>query len=146
MAKELSPSLGNELRAAGVDVNKGLGWNAQGDLFNLGNYTKAEQDAITKVIAAHAPGAVALPRSTAMWRARAIMKVTPWGEGTLFDAVTQAVSLIGDPLTKAAAEEALERGTVFDMDGQLVPLLAGAIGIDESVIQQLVTNAEALPA
>jgi len=85
-------------------------------------------------------------RSVAMWRARTIMKVTPWGEGTLFDAVQQAIAGLADPLQKAAAEEALERGDVFDRDGVFVPMLSKALGIGEEQLDALMRQAADLPA
>lgn len=86
------------------------------------------------------------PRSTAMWRARAIARVTPHGEGTLFDAVLAAIDGLTDPTLKAAATEAWERGTVFDLDGQLVPILMAALGLTEADVLPLIADAEALPA
>lgn len=86
------------------------------------------------------------PRSTAMWRARAIARVTPHGEGTLFDAVLAAIDGLADPTVKAAAAEAWERGTLFDLDGQLVPTLMAALGLTEADVLPLIAEAEALPA
>lgn len=86
------------------------------------------------------------PRVVAMWRARTIMKVTPHGAGTLFDAVKTAIASLDNPLQKAAAEEALDRGDVFDRDGVFVPLLAQIVGIDESQLDALMEQATALPA
>ncbi|NBJ13357.1 hypothetical protein [Microvirga arsenatis] len=85
-------------------------------------------------------------RSLAMWRARTIMKVTPWGEGTLFQAVQAAIAALSDPLQKASAEEALERGDVFDRDGVFVPMLAQGLGITEKQLDELMEQAAALPA
>lgn len=87
-----------------------------------------------------------LPRSTAMWRARAIAKVTPHGNGTLFDAVVTAIAGMTDPLVQAAASEAWERGTTFDLDGHLVPVLMGALGMTEEDVVPLIDAAESLPA
>jgi len=86
------------------------------------------------------------PRSVAMWRARTIMKVTPRGDGTLFDAVQAAIAALTDPLQKASAEEALERGDVFDRDGVFVPMLAYGLGITEKQLDELMEQAAALPA
>lgn len=86
------------------------------------------------------------PRSVAMWRARTIMKVTPWGDGTLFDAVQASIEGLGDLTQKAAAEEVLERGDVFDRDGVLVPMLTQAVGISEDQIDDLMMQAADLPA
>lgn len=85
-------------------------------------------------------------RSTAMWRARAIAKVTPHGGGTLFDAVVAAIASMTDPLVQAAASEAWERGTTFDLDGQIVPVLMGALGMTEEDVLPLIEAAESLPA
>lgn len=86
------------------------------------------------------------PRIIAMWRARAIMKLTPWGEGTLFEAVRTAITGLADPLQKAAAEEALDRGTEFDRDGVFVPMLAQIVGISDEQLDKLMDQAAALPA
>lgn len=85
-------------------------------------------------------------RSVPMWRARTIMKVTPWGAGTLFEAVQAAIAGLTDPLQKASAEEALERGDVFDRDGMFVPMLAGIVGISDEQMDDLLQQAAALPA
>jgi len=89
---------------------------------------------------------VAAPRSVAMWRARTIMKITPWGDGTLFDAVQQAIAGLTNPLQKASAEEALERGDIFDRDGMFVPVLAKIVGISEEQLDALMRQAAELPA
>lgn len=86
------------------------------------------------------------PRSTAMWRARAIAKVTPHGGGTLFDAVVSAIAGMTDPLVQAATSEAWERGTTFDLDGQLVPVLMSGLGMTEEDVLPLIEAAEGLPA
>lgn len=96
--------------------------------------------------APYSPPPAIPPRSVAMWRARTIMKVTPWSGGSLFGAVTAAISAISDPLQKAAAEEALERGDVFDRDGVFVPLLAQIVGVNEEQLDTLMAQASALPA
>lgn len=87
-----------------------------------------------------------VPRSTAMWRARAIAKVTPHGDGALFDAVVAAIDGMSDPLAQAAASEAWERGATFDLDGQLVPLLMSSLGMTEGDVVPLIEAAESLPA
>lgn len=87
-----------------------------------------------------------VPRSVAMWRARTIMKVTPWKGGTLFQAVQAAIAGLTDPLQKASAEEALERGDVFDRDGVFVPMLAGGLGLSDEQLDELMEQAAALPA
>mgnify|MGYP007011863735 CR=1 FL=1 len=51
-----------------------------------------------------------------------------------------------DPLVQAAASEAWERGTTFDLDGQLVPALMGALGMTEADVLPLIEAAESLPA
>lgn len=86
------------------------------------------------------------PRATAMWRARAIAKVTPHDGGTLFDAVVTAIAGMTDPLVQAAASETWERGTTFDLDGQLVPVLMAGLGMTEADVLPLIEAAESLPA
>jgi hypothetical protein len=96
--------------------------------------------------AGQVPPASNIPRSVAMWRARTIMKVTPWGDGTLFEAVQTAIAALQDPLQRAIAEEALERGDVFDRDGVFVPMLAQAVGITDEQMDELMEQAAGLPA
>lgn len=95
---------------------------------------------------APAPDAPLAPRKTAMWRARAVAKATPFGVDTLYNSVVDAIAEIEDPLTKAAAEEAWERGTEFDLDGQMVPMLMAALELTEADVLPLIEAAEALPA
>lgn len=85
-------------------------------------------------------------RSVAMWRARTIMKVTPWGDGTLFQAVQSAIAGLTDPLQKASAEEALERGDIFDRDGVFVPMLMQLVGVTEEQMDDFMEQAAALQA
>lgn len=91
-----------------------------------------------------APPVVA-PRSTRMWRARAVMKLTPFRGITLFDAVKAAVASLPEQ-HRVPAEEALEYGDTFSRDGQFVPMLAGVLGLTETQMQELMLKAEALPA
>lgn len=93
-----------------------------------------------------APDPVPPVRSVAMWRARTIMKVTPWGAGTLFQAVQAAIAGLTDPLQKASAEEALERGDVFDRDGMFVPMLMQLVGVTEEQMDEFMEQAAALAA
>lgn len=86
------------------------------------------------------------PRSTAMWRARAIARITPAGSGTLFDAIENALDNLPDPAAAAVAREAWDRGTVFDLDGQTVPMLMDALGMSEADVLPLIAAAEQLPA
>jgi hypothetical protein len=92
------------------------------------------------------PLPISTPRSVAMWRARTIMKVTPWGDGTLFEAVQTAIAGLDEPLQRATAEEALERGDLFDRDGVFVPMLAAVVGISDEQLEDLMHQAAALPA
>ncbi len=68
------------------------------------------------------------------------------GEGTLFQAVQTAIASLEDPLQRAAAEEALERGDIFDRDGVFVPMLAAAVGISDQQMDLLMEQAAKLPA
>lgn len=94
----------------------------------------------------YVPASVPVPRSVAMWRARTIMKVARWEDGTLFAAVQAAIAGLTDPLQKATAEEALERGDIFDRDGVFVPMLAGVVGISDEQLDDLMEQAAGLPA
>lgn len=106
----------------------------------------AEWEAEGNEIAPYIAPAPPAPRSTAMWRARAVAKATPYGNVTLFDAVEAAIDGMTDPTTKAAAQEAWQRGTVFDLDGQIVPALMAGLSLTEQDVLPLIAQAEALPA
>lgn len=116
------------------------------DMGNRHRQMVAEWEADGNTIPAYVPPSAPSPRLTAMWRARAIAKVTPHGNGTLFDAVVAAIANMTDPLVQAAASEAWERGTTFDLDGQLVPVLVAALGMTEEDVLPLIAAAENLPA
>lgn len=88
---------------------------------------------------------VLAPRVTQMWRARAVMKLTPHGSSTLFDAVVTAIDALTEP-NKTIAREAIEYGNVFDRDGVFAPVLADELGLTETEIDDLMRQAEALPA
>jgi hypothetical protein len=113
-----------------------------GDLREIYDAWIAEGNAPEEYLAPP-PGA---PRSVAMWRARTIMKVTQWQGGTLFQAVQAAIAGLTDRLQQAIAEEALERGDIFDRDGVFVPMLAAVVGISDEQLDELMAQAAALPA
>jgi hypothetical protein len=157
--KKLAPHFGQELIAAGL--NEGVSWDADGnvlhhhidpndpDLALVSILTSEQETQLAALIAAHDPDAIPAPpapRSVAMWRARTIMKVTAWGDGTLFESVQDAIAGLSDPLQKATAEEALERGDLFDRDGVFVPVLAGVVGISDEQLDDLMEQAAGLPA
>lgn len=85
-------------------------------------------------------------RQTEMWRARAVARATPFGGGTLFDAIEEVINNIEDPLVAGAAREVWDRGTVFDLDGQMVPLIMAQIGMTEANVLPLIATAASLPA
>lgn len=83
-------------------------------------------------------------RSTALFRARIVMKMTPHGDGTLWDAVQTAVQALAEP-QKTIASEALDMGNSFSVDSPYVQTLAAGLGLDEPAILSLIAQAEALP-
>ena len=56
-----------------------------------------------------------------------------------------AVSALTDPLQKASAEEAPERGDLFVRDGVFVPMLAGSFGITDEQLDESMARATQLP-
>lgn len=140
--KKLSLHFADELAAAGLA--EGVAFSFDGEIFcNEG----VDRAAVEALAAAHDPDAVFTPRArtTPMWRARTIMKQTPFANGTLFDAVTTAITTLA-PDMRAAAEEVFERGDIFDMDGQFVPVLAFMLGVTEEMMLELIELANELPA
>lgn len=104
------------------------------------------------------PPPLPAPRKTAMWRARAIAKTTGYVDGvltspienaedpTLFQAIITTIEALPDSLMKVTAMEAIEYGSEFDLDGQMVPMLMALLELTEADVLPLILSAERLPA
>jgi len=76
------------------------------------------------------------------WRIRAISKVTPFGGGTLMDAInTVIISLSADPVQKAVAEEVFYGGNVLERDSALLTTMAFSLGLSGSDLDNLFQQA-----
>lgn len=79
------------------------------------------------------------------WRIRAISKVTPYGGGTLMDAIdTTIASLSGDPVQKAVAEEVFYGGNILERDSTLLVNMALDLGLSGSDLDTLFQQADAI--
>jgi len=79
------------------------------------------------------------------WRIRAISKVTPYGDGTLMDAIdTIIVSLSGDPVQKAVAEESFYGGNILERDSTLLVNMAAGLGLVDDQLDELFLQADSI--
>lgn len=87
-----------------------------------------------------------VPDAVDTWRARAIMELTPHGEGNLLQAVEALVEAIPDPATRIIARHQLTSAPHFLRGAAIVLALASELGLSEPQIDALFRAAEALPA
>lgn len=79
------------------------------------------------------------------WRIRAISKVTPFGGGTLLDAIDATIaSLSSDPVQKAVAEEVFYGGNILERDSTLLVTMATGLGLSASDLDSLFQQADAI--
>lgn len=83
-------------------------------------------------------------RSTAMFRARIVMKLTQRQDGTLFDAVTAAIEALPEP-DRTIARDAIEYGNTFSIDSPFAARLGAELGLSESQMLDMIEQANSLP-
>ena len=78
------------------------------------------------------------------WRIRAVSKATPFGGGTVLDAVTAAIAGITDPLQKIVAEEVFFGGNILERDSALLVGMAAGLGLTDAQLDDLFQQADAI--
>jgi hypothetical protein len=146
--KQLGPMFNTELVAAGL-VDLPLSWGADGSVLGRERLTSAQRTTLDAVIAAHDPTLSAVPGQVDLWRARVVMKATPWignfgGAGkSVFDAAKAAIAAL-PAAQQARATEALEYSNVLTRSGSLVRGIQQQLGMSNAQIDDLFRQADAI--
>ena len=144
--KPLGLHFADELIAAGL--NNHVVFFTDGTIVGRDLLTAQQNAQLDNLIVAHnsAGSRPPVPQETALFRARAIMKITPHRDGMLFDHVMEEIERIEDPMAKALAQEAIEYANVMTRHGTLIGYIAPRLGLRDEFIDELFIRAEALPA
>ena len=79
------------------------------------------------------------------WRIHTVAEITPYGEGTLMDAVTMAVaSLSADPVQQAVAKNVFFNGNILERDSALLNGMALSLGLSGSDLDNLFLAADGI--
>ena len=79
------------------------------------------------------------------WRIHTIAEITPYGEGTLMDAVGMAVaSLSADPVQQAVAKNVFFNGNILERDSALLVGMATSLGLSGSDLDNLFIAADGI--
>lgn len=111
--------------------------------FTVREVTRAELQALVD-----AANANVAPVQVDLWKARVVMKATPWagafgGPGkTIFDAVQAAIAAMTDPVKKRVAGEALEYTNVLTRDGSIVATIQHELGMSDAQRDALFIQAD----
>jgi len=77
------------------------------------------------------------------WRIHTVAELTPFGEGTLMDAVTMAVaSLSADPVQQAVARNVFFNGNILERDSVMLTSMATSLGLSGSDLDNLFMSAD----
>ena len=85
-----------------------------------------------------------VPSEQPAWRIRAVAKLTPYGEGTLHDAVLALIAQLDDPQRTVAAE-IYGGGNLLLRESTLLKQLTAALQLPDSTVHQLFIAADQLP-
>jgi hypothetical protein len=78
-----------------------------------------------------------VPKSITAWQAQAALKLTPLGDGTLYDAVVAALAALPDGPEKVVAQTAFEKDAKFVRDSPTIAAIAGALGLSDAQVDDL---------
>lgn len=84
-----------------------------------------------------------VPAEIAAWRGRAIMRLTPHGDGTLYDAAVAAFEQL-DPQQRVVAEEVFN-GTTYARISPTLAAMAALLGLTSEQVDALFVAAAQLP-
>lgn len=87
-----------------------------------------------------------VPEQVELFRARYIMAQTPnpRGAGSLLDATLTAIAAIPDAAERTLATEGINRANMLSRHGRLVTTIAPTLGLDDSALDNLFREANAL--
>ena len=78
-----------------------------------------------------------VPQSITAWQAQAALKLTPLGDGTLYDAVVAALAALPDGSEKVVAQTAFEKDAKFVRSSPTIAAIAGALGLSDAQVDDL---------
>lgn len=113
--------------------------------FTVKEVTRAELRALLDAVNANV-----VPAEIELWKARVVMKSTPWagtfgGTGkTVFDAAQAAVAAMTDQAKKRAALEAMDYTNFLTRDGSIVKMIQRALGMTDAQCDALFVQAAAI--
>jgi len=81
--------------------------------------------------------AIPVPKKITSWQARAALKLTPMGEGTLFDAVESAIAALPEDNQKIVIQTAWENNANFERNAPTIIALSEAIGMTSEQVDEL---------
>jgi hypothetical protein len=87
-----------------------------------------------------------VPEQVELFRARYVMAQTPnpHGAGTLLDAAIAAIAAIPNTAERTLATEGINRANALSRHGRLVTTIASTLGLDDSALDNLFREANAL--
>jgi hypothetical protein len=148
MAKALGPMFGREVEAAGLS-GLPFTWGNDGTISGRERLSTVQQQLLDSLVAAHDPTKSFVPNQTDLWRARLVMKATPWtgtfgGAGkSVFDAVKAAIQAL-PAAQQVRASEAIEYSNVLTRSGNLVRAIQQQLGMTDDQIDDLFRQADAI--
>ena len=80
---------------------------------------------------------IPVPRAITAWQASAALKLTPFGDGTLYDAATAALAGMPDGAEKTVAQTAFEKDARFVRASPTIAAIADALGLTSAQIDAL---------
>jgi hypothetical protein len=83
------------------------------------------------------PEPLPVPESITAWQAQAALKLTPLGDGTLYDAVVAALAALPDGPEKVVAQTAFEKDAKFVRSSPTIAAIASALGLTSEQVDDL---------
>jgi hypothetical protein len=80
-----------------------------------------------------------LSNSISAWQAHTALKLTPYGDATLYDAVVQILNALPDGAEKILAITAFQNGANFERNSPTILNIATVLGLDSDEIDELFT-------
>ena len=80
---------------------------------------------------------IPVPRAITAWQAAAALKLTPFGDSTLYDATIAALAGMPEGVEKIVAQTAFEKDARFVRTSPTIAAIASALGLTSSQIDAL---------
>lgn len=77
------------------------------------------------------------------WRVRAVVEVTPFGDGTLMDAVSTVIDTLSG-LEKSVARQVFYHGNTLERDSTLLTNMAAVLGVTDETLDLVFQTADAI--